>query len=168
MDIKKFKNTIEIFLKKYKYAVLILIIGIVLMLLPSVQINDKENSVVSTVKNNEYSDGDELESILSYVKGVGRVKVMLKEASGPETIFQTNQNISLSENGSDTRIEVITVSDSDRNETGLVKQINPPKYQGAIILCEGADDPGVKLAVTEAVSKVTGLGADKIAVLIMK
>lgn len=168
MDIKRFKGTIEAFLKKYKYAILVLVIGAALMLLPSMHTVSKNTQPVPSEASTEYCVQDELESILSYVKGVGRVKVMLKEASGTETIYQTNQDISVSDNGSDTRIEVITVTDGERNEQGLVKQINPPRYSGAIILCEGAGDPGVKLAVVEAVSKITGLGTDKIAVLKMK
>ena len=60
------------------------------------------------------------------------------------------------------------ITDSNRNETGLIHQRNPPKYQGAIILAMGADDPAVKLAIVDAVSNVTGLGADKISVLKMQ
>ena len=59
-------------------------------------------------------------------------------------------------------------TDSDRNETGLVHQINPPVYLGAVVLAQGADNPVVKLSIVEAVSKVTGLGADKISVLKMQ
>lgn len=168
MDIKRVKGTIEAFLKKYKYAILVLVIGAALMLLPSMQTVSKSTPSVPSEVSTGYSVQDELESILSYVKGVGKVKVMLKEVSGTETIYQTNQDISVSDNGSDTRIEVITVTDAERNEQGLIKQINPPRYSGAIILCEGASDPSVKLAVMEAVSKITGLGTDKIAVLKMK
>lgn len=168
MDIKKLKYAIDAFLKKYKYAILVLAIGAGLMLLPSMKTSGTKKTVEPSDTISEQSVEDDLESILSCVKGVGKVKVMLKEVSGSETIYQTDQDISVTENGSDTRIEVITVTDSERNELGLIKQVNPPVYQGAIILCEGADDPGIKLQVTEAVSKITGLGADKIAVLKMK
>ena len=147
---------------------MILVIGAVLMMIPSVTAGSKKHSTIPATETENVSVQQELAEILSSVKGVGRVKVMLKEASGAETIYQTNQDVSVSENGSDTRIEVITVTDSQREEQGLVKQVNPPQYLGAIILCEGADDPKVKLSVTEAVSKITGLGADKIAVLKMK
>ena len=168
MDIKKVKTTANIFWKKYKYAILILIIGAALMLMPSAQIGSrKENSSPVTIISGS-SLQEELEDILSSVKGVGKVRVMLKEAMGAETIYQTNQDITVSDSGSDSRVEVITITDADRNEQGLVKQVNPPQYLGVIVLCEGADNPATKLAVTEAVSKITGLGADKIAVLKMK
>ena len=168
MDIKRIKLPLEAFFKKYKYAVLILLIGVALMMIPSIQTVSKAPQSVPSSEDTAYSVQEELESILSCVKGVGKVKVMLKESAGTETIYQTNQDITVSDNNSDSRIEVITITDSQRNEQGLVKQVNPPRYAGAIILCEGADIPEIKLAVTEAVSKITGLGTDKIAVLKMK
>ena len=137
-------------------------------MIPSIQTVSKAPQSVPSSEDTAYSVQEELESILSCVKGVGKVKVMLKESAGTETIYQTNQDITVSDNNSDSRIEVITITDSQRNEQGLVKQVNPPRYAGAIILCEGADIPEIKLAVTEAVSKITGLGTDKIAVLKMK
>jgi hypothetical protein len=39
---------------------------------------------------------------------------------------------------------------------------------GAIVVCQGADSPSVKLAITQAVAKITGLGTDEICVLKMK
>lgn len=39
---------------------------------------------------------------------------------------------------------------------------------GAVIVCSGADDPGVRLNVTNAVAAYTGLGSDKITVMKMK
>ena len=53
-------------------------------------------------------------------------------------------------------------------ESGLIRQINPPAYLGAIVVCQGADNNTVRLAIVEAVSRATGLGADKISVLKMR
>ena len=58
--------------------------------------------------------------------------------------------------------------DNSRNERGLVIRTDPPKYLGAVVLCQGADSSVVRLAVIDAVSKVTGLGTDRICVLKMK
>ena len=49
-----------------------------------------------------------------------------------------------------------------------VQQVLPESYRGAIVVCQGADSPAVKLAIVEAVSRATGLGADSISVLKMK
>ena len=55
-----------------------------------------------------------------------------------------------------------------RADPGLVRQVNPPEYLGAVVLCQGADNPSVKLSIVEAVSKATGLTTDRITVLKMK
>ena len=65
-------------------------------------------------------------------------------------------------------IDTVIITDSERNQNGLIHQINPPSYMGAIIVCQGADDPAVKLSITEAVSKITGLKTNRISVLRMK
>lgn len=170
MDLKGIKKRLEPILGKYKYAVLILIIGIVLMMIPGNFSNSKKTE--NTQQEVAISDGDydikeELETILGYIAGAGNVKVMLKEGSGAETVYQSDEDHTSSESSTTTRTDVITVTDQNRGEYGLIRQINPPKYMGAIILCQGADDPTVKLAIVDAVSKITGLGTDKIAVLKM-
>ena len=48
-------------------------------------------------------------------------------------------------------------------ETVTVQELSPG-YQGALLVCEGGDDPRVRLALTQAVSALTGLGADKISI----
>ena len=169
MDIKKLQASVGDFFQKYKYAALIVLIGIALMLIPTQKANtvEKTDSKITQEYEETYIQ-EELETILSQIEGAGTVKVMLKELSGSETIYQTNEDVSTSDASTTTKVQIITITDSERNETGLVKQINPPKYQGAVVLCQGANDPKVKLAVTDAVSKITGLGADKIAVIKMK
>ena len=168
MEIKAFQSKIISLFQKYKYAVIILLIGILLMLFPgNIFSGQKEEQIPEKTKQIE-SVQTQLENILSYIQGAGDVKVMLKELSGEETVYQTNEDVSISENSTDTKSDVITVTDQNRNEQGLIRQVNPPKYLGVIIICQGGDDPTVRLAITDAVSKITGLGADKIAVLKMK
>lgn len=168
MELKMIQEKTQSLFQKYKYAIIIFLIGIVLMLIPGnlfTQKNYESNVIPAPQKE---SVQEELEEILSHIYGAGNVKVMLKELVGEETIYQVNEDISVSESATDTKTDVITVTDQDRNEYGLVKQVNPPRYQGAIVLCQGGDNPSVRLAITDAVSKITGLGADKIAVLKMK
>ena len=108
------------------------------------------------------------EEILCRVKGAGKVDVLLTVSQGERTIYQTDSSYSQGETTTDTRTQTVLITDSQRNETGLVHQKNPPIYQGAIILTQGADDPVVKLAIVDAVSNVTGLGTDRISVLKMQ
>ena len=39
-----------------------------------------------------------------------------------------------------------------------------PVFQGALVVCEGADQAQVRLAMTQAVSALTGLGTDRITI----
>lgn len=168
MEIKALQSKVQSLFQKYKYAFIIFLVGILFMIVPGNLLGSEDRGEVQEVVEQGSSVQQELEEILSYIKGAGTVRVMLKELSGEETIYEVNEDISLSDSSSDTKIDVITITDQNRNEHGLIKQVNPPKYQGAVILCQGGDDPSVKLAITDAVSKITGLGADKIAVLKMK
>ena len=151
--------------KKYGWTAVILLIGIVLLLIPGNGSDANQDPGIIESMDNILSLEEALSEILSTVQGAGKVRVMLSVASGEETIYQNDTNTQ--ENGSG-RQDTVIVSDSDRNELGLVKQINPPVYRGAIVVCQGADSPVVRLAVTEAVATVTGLTSDKISILKMK
>lgn len=154
---------------KYKYACIILLVGMLLMLLPSKQEGKTDPQVLQAADEMVQPELEQqLEQILSQVRGAGRVKVMLAVAQGEQTIYQTDTNESQGENTSDHRSQTILITDGSRNETGLIYQKIPPSYKGAIILAQGGDDPTVKLALVDAVSNITGLGTDKISILKMQ
>ena len=105
----------------------------------------------------------ELAHILSQIQGAGEVRVLLTETSGAQTVYQTDVD-----GAQDRHEKTVIITGADRSQAGLVQQVIPPKYMGAIVVCHGADNATVRLAIVEAVSKVTGLGADRISVLKMK
>lgn len=166
MDLKTIGAKLKTFMYKNRYAALVLLIGIILMCLPSKR--GEAPQIQTTEVEEKSSVSHELAEILSNIDGAGKVEVLLSVASGEETIYQTNQSVSESETGSATQCDTVTVTDEQRNQTGLIRQINPPTYQGAIIVSQGADKPTVRLAIVNAVSKVTGLTTDRISVLKMK
>ena len=154
-------------IKQYRYVVLILLIGMVLMLLPE---GNKEEAQLpdQVTAPAESSTEERLSQILRRVEGAGNVEVLLTIASGEKILYECDEDLSTGENGGTERREVVVVTDEGRNEHGLVQQVNPPTYQGAVIVCQGADSPAVRLAIVEAVCDATGLTADKITVLKMK
>ena len=168
MELKKIPDNITGFLKKYRYAVLILVIGLILMAIPGKTTSNNQKEETPVVGEESSSVSDELSEILSQISGAGKVRVMLTVATGAETIYQTNDDHTSASDTSSTKVSTVTVTDADRNETGLIKQVIPEKYLGAIIVCQGADSSSVRLAIVEAVADVTGLGADRICVLKMK
>lgn len=167
MDVASWSKKIPEFIKKYKYAVLVLLVGIVLMMLPEWNAR-VDTDVVEPEETEEHTFNDQLAEILSKIDGAGDVEVLLTIRSGEEILYQTNDDITNTDNSSSTKITTVTVTTSQKDETGLVRQINPPQYLGAVIVCQGGDSPGVRLAIVDAVSKVTGLSSDRISVLKMK
>lgn len=167
MDIKNKATKLISVIGKYKYMCIVLMAGIALLLLPYKK--ETENvPAISQEHSNQMLDENALSELLCSIEGAGKVQVMLSVASGEKTVYQTNQNSSGTADNINTKTETVIVTDSQRNETGLINQVNPPVYLGAIVICQGGDIPSVKLAITQAVSKITGLGADSICVLKMK
>ena len=169
MDLTSITKKASILIGKYKYVLLILVIGFMLMSIPGKNGTNKIASDESVSQKNETIPiNHQLAQILSRIDGVGEVQVLLTVAAGEKTLYQTDDSTSYSDTSNTTRIDTVTVTDDTRNQTGLIQQVIPPTYQGAIVVCQGADSPAVRLAIVEAVSKVTGLGADRISVLKMK
>lgn len=166
MDRIDYSTLIKNLFSKYKYMLLILGIGIILMLIPT-----GERQVIhqdQSLTEKEITQAERLEEILYQISGVGRVKVLLTEAVSAETIYQTDEEKTLNRESESIRIDTIVVTNSEREELGLVRSVTPPIYLGAIIVCQGGDNPSVKLSIVEAVSNVTGISSDRITVLKMK
>lgn len=168
MELKKIAGKITEFTTKYKYAFVVLLVGILLLCLPGKNTSEVQTQPIPTTPVEKVSKQDALAELLQSIHGVGRVKVLLSTASGEETIYQTDSDITTATDNGNTRIDTVIITDSQRNENGLIRQINPPMYLGAVVVCDGADNATVRLAVTQAVARITGLGADAICVLKMK
>lgn len=154
--------------RKYKYPLCILLLGLLLLTLPSGNEKEEVPAVPTDAPKQGMTIAQELTEILSRMDGVGKVQVMLTLATGEKTVYQTDDEDSSSESTSGIRRKTVIITDTQRNQSGLIQQIDPPTYLGAIVVCQGADRPSVRLALVEAVSKITGLGANQISILKMK
>lgn len=168
MEIKRIKGKMYETFKKYKYSILIILLGLLLMVFPGKITRKTESEPIQNPAPSKPQLEERLSEILSQVSGAGKVKVVLTAISGEEVIYQTNDDNSAGDNSTHIKSNTVTITDAERNQTGLIRQVNPERYQGAIILCQGADDPGICLAMVDAVSKATGLGSNKISVLKMQ
>lgn len=152
-------------LGKYKYVLFVILIGVVLMLLPNKTIRKSEPAETTI---SEVNEEERIQNILQMVHGAGRVAVYLKTERSEQYIYQTDNDTSSTTDRNDQSKDTVLVTDSERNQSGLIQTVLTPKYAGAVIVCDGADDAYVKLSIVDAVSKATGLGSDKISVLKMK
>ena len=159
MDWESGKKRLTDCIIKYRYFILILLAGVMILLVP---VRPEEVEPVFIEEKVQQDLQVQLEEILGEISGVGKVRVLLTEASGKDTIYQMDEN----RNQSD--MDTVIVTNTQREERGLVKQILSPEYRGAIIVCRGGDRADVRLAVVEAVKSVTGLSSNHITVLKMK
>ena len=168
MAIKNLAIKFPEWFNKYKFTVLIVAIGLILMLIPIQSKSDATATENTNKKPSSLTLENRLTEILGAIEGVGKVKVLLTIAEGEETKYQTDDAFTNNADSTKEDRETVTVTDASRNQLGLIKQTIPPIYLGAIIACQGADDPIIKYAITDAVSKATGLRSNQISVLKMK
>ena len=105
-----------------------------------------------------------LKEALTQIQGVGEANVILTLKSGPQKILAQDSDTSVSERGTESNVSSVILSRGSGQEDAIVIQQLSPQYQGALVICSGGDDPEVRLRLVEAVSALTGLGADKISV----
>lgn len=153
-------------IRKYRFVLLILLIGLGLMLIPFGG-KEKSKNQTQAVTPTQPDISSELSQILSRIDGAGEVSVMLSVRTGSSTVYQTDESDSNGDSSTHKQDTVI-VTDENRAQSGLVQHVIYPEYRGAIIVCQGADNIQVRLNIMEAVSRITGLGMDKISVLKMK
>lgn len=159
-------------LGKYRYALIVLLVGAVLMLLPSGKKEAADQTSSASTPQKDIPDAaavqSELAALLSRVDGAGEVTVMLSLDYGPERFYQADEQKSTDGAGSELSSETVLYQESSSQRLPIVTKTRCPVYKGAVIVCEGADRPSVKLAIVQAVSRLTGLGSDKISVIKMK
>ena len=168
MDIKSAQTKMITFVKKYRFVILILLVGVILMAIPS---NTKKQEITQTEQLNHTEKStyqEQLKAILSTINGVGEVEVLLTTETGTQSVYQTDNNLSHSDTSNTTQQQTVIITDANRQQSGLLRYETSPKYRGAVVVCQGGDQSAVRLAVTEAVSRATGLRADQICVLKMK
>ncbi|MBQ9973627.1 MAG: stage III sporulation protein AG [Oscillospiraceae bacterium] len=151
------------FWSRYKYILMVILAGVVLLLLPTGDQN-KNSDPAEALSRQEVFDTqkteDRLERILSRIQHAGQVRVMLsiKESAHSVLAYDTKTT------ADNSQYDTVIVSQGTGNQKPVVLHELAPKYQGALIVCEGGDDPTVKLQIMEAVRALTGLSADRISV----
>ena len=145
--------------KKNKVIIyVILIIGMVLLTLPSFTVGEKKD----IKKKNEFSISGrdrELKEILSEIEGVGKCEVMVTYRDSKEYIIA--KDISVSEGGSEEK-NVITGSGS--GEKPFIVKEKLPAVLGVVVVCEGGGDIKIRNDVADAVCALCGIAKNKVKV----
>ncbi len=156
---------------KYRAVLIVLLAGV--LLLASGGRGAKEETVSPDVSAQPSSFDltafeQNLCDKLAAVDGVGRVELMLSLEQSGEAVYAVNTRQTTGMDSSESFESDLTVlSDGSYGEKPVTVKNLLPTFRGAVVLCDGADDAQVRLAVTQAVSTVCGIGADKVTVLKM-
>ncbi|QQY80612.1 stage III sporulation protein AG [Keratinibaculum paraultunense] len=165
---------------------IILTLGIILLIITNIFIEDKDNKISTDFETNddknvlETIEADygvllekKLEDILSQLKGVGKVRVMITLEDTIEKVpaFNTTKNNEITNEidahggtreivRDDMTIQVVT-----SGEGGLVilKEIKPT-VKGVIVIAQGAENLEIKEMLYEAVKTVLGISGNKVEV----
>lgn len=154
-------------LKKYRFAALVALAGIVLMVLPG---GKKDGGSEESCAQDGGFSLEETEKrmaeVLGAIDGVGRVRIMLTLRAGSTLRLAEDSSLSDSSSGQTKQEkQVLTVNRGSGRQEVVVTQQLYPTYQGAVVVCEGAGSSSVRLAVVNAVSVLTGLSSDRISVV---
>ena len=92
---------------------------------------------------------------LERMEKVGRVSVLLSvEGDGYRQLAESGQ-------------ETLVLAGDSGEQVVDLHYVNP-QYKGAVVVCDGAALPQVRLSISKAVAVFTGLGMDKISVIKME
>ena len=157
-------------ISKFRLPLLIFAAGLLLMLLPTGKRSTQAVQTAAQVAQTQEltPSREEMEAILSRIDGVGRVDLLLTLRTSGASVYQTDTRTVTSGSGTTEECQTVFGQTSGSGKEPVVQTTLAPQYQGALVVCDGADRASVRLAVVQAVTSLTGLGSNQIAVVKMK
>jgi stage III sporulation protein AG len=167
-------------IKKNKYVVAVLLIGVILIAIPTSLPTEKKEAAAENNGDLEFSLRDQearIAAALSKIEGAGTVSVVLTLKSGTEQVLAVDEKVSGSESSGEGEKEensierstsTVIIQAGGSTESPITLKYIYPEYLGALVIAEGADNAAVKLQLIKAVAGLTGLGTNKIIVTKMK
>lgn len=181
-DSSLLKNKIMSFLISNKYAVIVIVVGVVL--LGTTANKPKDSPKVIDENTQRYNQAilvtqdleKKLKDVLEMTEGVGKTEVVISISSGFEweLAVDTTQKDALSQSQGNSQkdfdIQSVykVVRDNDGKESPVIIKEIFPKIMGVTVACEGGGNPAVKLSVIETVCAMTGLKSNNVSVLKLK
>ena len=172
-------------LSNNNYRKLVIIVGLLGIFLIFISNIFKHGGSIATKSENNKINSEQyinrleqnLENIVSSIKGAGSAKVLVTLESSTETVYATEEkkNKEASEdkaNGETTRKKesddcekkYITIKDSEGTEHALAVTEIQPKVKGVIIVCPGGDEAIVQQRIINAVTTALSIPSNKVCV----
>ena len=140
-------------------ALAVLAVGCLLLLIPTGAEADTQREEKTKEPFDLEQFEERLEEALSRIEGAGETKVVLSLDSGEKQVLAQDRE----QTNSGASVQTVTVGGGSERSVVPV-QTMAPGFRGALVVSPGAGDAAVRLALTRAVSVLTGLGSDCICV----
>ncbi len=134
-----FQDKIKAFFKDKKSAGIIILIAVGLLLIMLASASDSEKSDDTQMTLEQYKERleEELKSACSSIQGVGRCRVIVTFESGAENTYKN----------------------------GNLVESKPPRVLGVSVICSGADSDKVRSDVTQMMTSLFDIGANRVSVM---
>ncbi len=153
--------------KKYKLALLVLGVGLVFLLWPQAgtgRVVESAGGGGGEIQFDLKALENRMEQVLAKIEGAGEVSLILTVKSGTQQVYASDVDYKEDGESREERTTTVLISTgSGKEEIAVIRQ-DYPTFQGALVVCDGGDDPTVRLLITQAVAALTGLRSDKITV----
>lgn len=171
--------------KNIRYPRIILALGILGMLLIGLSEcglgNPKTDALPSGAESGTQSYARELERrllrVLQEMEGVGRVEILITMEGSGESVYATEEKeqggsqsnysaggeaLQSIQNSHSSEQNYLLVENQDGKRQALLVSRSEPQVKGVIVICDGADQPAVCQAVTEAVKTVLHITSNRV------
>ncbi len=166
--------------KNIELIIAAVVCGLILIIYLGVGYSSKKAKTETATDTVVTADASaELESILSKIKGAGKVRVLITYDGDGEkipaestsrysytTTDESGEKSSTSQTVTETKNTVL-VSSGGTSSALILKQVSP-KIVGVVIVAEGAESSNVKVALWSAAQAATGAGIDRIRIFEME
>ncbi len=145
-------------------------LGIILIVFSLPLEKDKNREAAKLPEEKVFNEKDytadleaKLSEMISLINGAGNTKVIITLECDYETVYAKDGSLSQGDDSTDEDSEYIII-DRDDAQGGLLLKTVAPKVRGVAVVCEGGDNQYVRNAVTEMLTAVLDVGANRISV----
>lgn len=145
----------------YKYLIVAALVGVVLLLPAGKSGQGQDNTAVQTQEAFDLAGMERrLEAVLSKISGAGKVAVVLTLKDDGRLVYAQDVSTDQQEQSRKT----VVIGQGGGGEQPILVQRFSPVFQGALAVCPGGGEPGVRLQLTNAISALTGLSTERITI----
>lgn len=141
--------------KRYWYAPLSILIGLVLLVYPNAQ--PKTMPVTANITTDDVYISEietRIEMMLNDMESINDCKVTITLASGGKKEYVREEG------------HVLVITDKDGNQSAVVSKENAPEIAGVTVICSGVMNINIKNNIIQSVGTVLGIGTNKICVVL--